>query len=1069
MICPKCGRPVDENAVICRGCDFILDTEFLGDGILDEEHSLRPGAGGVDPAAFNLADAVILGNIDDDSQSFETSDSGFHLKANLSARLYVSGRSQALMSPDAVPALAQSPEGVRLTPFEKHVLAFIDGKKPVEVIRRAAGLDEAEVKTALATLADKGVVKVVGRALADFDPGNETAARRAPPRHRMRGSVVGAVALVGDEADRAIEEAFRTQVAIAAPVLGRGAAPEGDVFQSPSAPNAPNAPSLRDGDLPSDVEHFLGLKGTDEIEKQRRVSAPSDKNARIGASSDDSAEPPTTSSTVRPSALKAAVNRAGVTGRIMRAALPPANASDSQEGIDASADASAVERSLADPDVSEASDGFDDFGQPSDVSTAVVARAFSNSSSDAGPGGPAAGGGSFAERPRSGVFADISDADELPSVQNIADSRVLRRPDLGPARPSPGLASEMSSSMSAGPGRQGDERRGSPRPRGRLPGLHDSSSGDGSGDGSGGGSSDSPSVEAERQAASGEVWEESRAAPPGAGTAATGLLSASLSDLLSESEGDGEGERTANVPPERAREMLGGGGDSASSAGSFEEPTAAGQPMPPLPLPRLGRQPDPAAPRPPPRPTTKSAALGAGGPGRAEEGGKVERARPRPAAMVSLADEAGIPVSEIDERSGLHEVDRPRVPRGAASELFDDDSNGLVDPPTSRRQGVKASDDSTGDLASPRAPPLPPPSEPAASAEDAGASAERSVHRDETVPPSRLPPSERGSAQSEEPERAGAGARADAENAHDLEDADDADRSEGDGSVELVDSGLVIRPAAKAVPLSAAARAARASRPRPVPDLGDDAVDDDRGEHGAAAALIEGDDDDGEVGDVEATVTVDAEEQGRRFGGRHIAVGGRPGAVAAIPSGFSRVVSPTEGARARPTDENRRKARNLFDEAQKEAAAGRLGAARMNAKLASIYDPENETYRRQLEAWERPATSPRPRPATTPSAEAASRVADESQAEIKALYDEAQRHEDSGDVDGALDVLEQGVQRFPNAAAFHNRLGVILALRKRDYENAVQAIQRAIDIDPDNLHYKSNLGKIVAKMRRGSS
>lgn len=1109
MICPKCGRPVDENAVICRGCDFILDTEFLGDGILDEEHSLRPGAGGVDPAAFNLADAVILGNIDDDSQSFETSDSGFHLKANLSARLYVSGRSQALMSPDAVPALAQSAEGVRLTPFEKHVLAFIDGKKPVEVIRRAAGLDEAEVKTALATLADKGVVKVVGRALADFDPGNETAARRAPPRHRMRGSVVGAVALVGDEADRAIEEAFRTQVAIAAPVLGRGAAPEGDVFQSANAANAANAASMRDGDLPSDVEQFVGLKGTDEIEKQRRVTGPGDNNALIGASSDDSVEHPTTSSTVRPSALKPAINRAGVTGRIVRAALPPANGSDSQEGIDASADASAVERSLADPEGSEASDGFDDFGQPSDVSTAVVARAFSQSSSDVGPGGPAAGGGSFAERPRSGVFADISDADELPSVQNLADSRVVRRPDLGPARPSPGLASEMSSSVSsAGPGRQADERRNSPPRRGKRPRLLDDRSDDSSADSSGGGPGDSPSVEAERQAASGEVWEENRAAPPRGGTAATGLLSASLSDLLSESEGDGDGERTANVPPERAREML-GGGDSPSSAGSFEEPTVAGQPMPPLPLPLLGRQPDPpAAPapaplRPPPRPPTRSGHLGAGAPARAEEGGKAERARLRPAAMVSLPDEGAIPASELDERSGLHDVDRLRMPRGAASELFDDDADGLADPPTSRQKGLKASDDSTGDLGSSRAPPLPQPSEPSASAEDAGVSAERSVHRDETVPPSRLPSSERGAAQSEEPARARAGVGASPEHPDDADDADDADESQGDGSVELVDSGLVIRPAAKAVPLTAAARAARASRPRAVPDLGDAAVDDDRGQRGAAAVLNEGDANDvdggeleagdvdagdvdagdseagdieagdvevgdGEVGDVEATVTLDAGEQGRRFGGRHVAVGGRPGAVAAIPSGFSRVVSPTEGARARPTDENRRKARNLFDEAQKEAAAGRLGAARMNAKLASIYDPENETYRRQLEAWERPATSPRPRAATTPSAEAASRVADESQAEIKALYDEAQRHEDSGDVDGALDVLEQGVQRFPNAAAFHNRLGVILALRKRDYENAVQAIQRAIDIDPDNLHYKSNLGKIVAKMRRGS-
>ena len=31
MICPKCGRPVEANAVICTGCDFILDTEFLGE------------------------------------------------------------------------------------------------------------------------------------------------------------------------------------------------------------------------------------------------------------------------------------------------------------------------------------------------------------------------------------------------------------------------------------------------------------------------------------------------------------------------------------------------------------------------------------------------------------------------------------------------------------------------------------------------------------------------------------------------------------------------------------------------------------------------------------------------------------------------------------------------------------------------------------------------------------------------------------------------------------------------------------------------------------------------------
>ena len=107
------------NAVICPGCDFILDTDFLGGDILDDEHQLRPGQGGVDPAVFNLADAVILGNIGDDTSSFETSDSGFHLKQELgAARLYVSGRSQAVMSPDAVIAMIDKGEGVPLRIFD---------------------------------------------------------------------------------------------------------------------------------------------------------------------------------------------------------------------------------------------------------------------------------------------------------------------------------------------------------------------------------------------------------------------------------------------------------------------------------------------------------------------------------------------------------------------------------------------------------------------------------------------------------------------------------------------------------------------------------------------------------------------------------------------------------------------------------------------------------------------------------------------------------------------------------------------------------------------------------------
>ena len=215
MICPKCGRPVDENAVICNGCNFILDTDFLGDEILDEDKKLRPGKGGVDPAVFNLADAVILGSLESKPQSFETADSGFNVKESTGARLYVSGLTKAVMAPDAIPALTDlRVSSIRLSPFEEHVLRFIDGEKPVDHIRREAGLDEAEVKTALATLADKGIVKVIGRALMELGHKAPSAPKKPASRNKARHQLAGSMGGISDETDRAIEEAFRTETGV---------------------------------------------------------------------------------------------------------------------------------------------------------------------------------------------------------------------------------------------------------------------------------------------------------------------------------------------------------------------------------------------------------------------------------------------------------------------------------------------------------------------------------------------------------------------------------------------------------------------------------------------------------------------------------------------------------------------------------------------------------------------------------------------------------------------------------------------------------------------------------------
>lgn len=257
MICPKCGRPVTESAVICPGCDFILDSGFLGEEVLDEEKDLRPGRGGIEPAVFNLADAVILGDIDEGGQNFETSDTGFHIKESTGARLYVSGRSQALMAPDAIPARVsgQTLHDLRLTPFERHILNFIDGERPVEAIKRETGLDDVEVKTGLATLADKGVIRVVGRALVEIIPMEKRKERRSGKKDRMRRELVGAVAMVGGESDQAIEDAFRTQTSIPVPDFDGPRPPrqplhrpETDVFHKlleDSAADGSPAPSAR--------------------------------------------------------------------------------------------------------------------------------------------------------------------------------------------------------------------------------------------------------------------------------------------------------------------------------------------------------------------------------------------------------------------------------------------------------------------------------------------------------------------------------------------------------------------------------------------------------------------------------------------------------------------------------------------------------------------------------------------------------------------------------------------------------------------------------------------------------
>src|SRR5690606_16123428 len=197
--CPKCGREADDDAVICAGCDFILDSSFLGDDIMDAEadrraqtkepataarataapaknkkgkrakkaasdDERRPGGG---EGGSWAADALILGDLDDDEvASFQASDTGLAQREVTMARMYVGGSIQALLMPDAIPEIAPDValDSVRITPFERHVLELVNGKRPVARIKTKAQLKDDDFQTALALLADKGFLRLKGRA-----------------------------------------------------------------------------------------------------------------------------------------------------------------------------------------------------------------------------------------------------------------------------------------------------------------------------------------------------------------------------------------------------------------------------------------------------------------------------------------------------------------------------------------------------------------------------------------------------------------------------------------------------------------------------------------------------------------------------------------------------------------------------------------------------------------------------------------------------------------------------------------------------------------------------------------
>jgi tetratricopeptide (TPR) repeat protein len=207
---------------------------------------------------------------------------------------------------------------------------------------------------------------------------------------------------------------------------------------------------------------------------------------------------------------------------------------------------------------------------------------------------------------------------------------------------------------------------------------------------------------------------------------------------------------------------------------------------------------------------------------------------------------------------------------------------------------------------------------------------------------------------------------------------------------------------------------------------------------------------------VDEVIAAKAKEIGARSGEAAPADAQRQRPTAPPPQSPSVPVQPAapkeqkkEQKPAAPVDGVRMaKAQKLFDEALKDRAEGNLLSAKMNMKLALTFDPGNEMIQKAFDDLNKSPGGANLSPAATKS-------------RARELYDQATERENAGDVDEAIALLEKALHESKEPA-FYNRLGVMLAMKKRDFVRAQQLIETAISMAPSNTTYQHNLGKVLS-------
>jgi hypothetical protein len=141
------------------------------------------------------------------------------------------------------------------------------------------------------------------------------------------------------------------------------------------------------------------------------------------------------------------------------------------------------------------------------------------------------------------------------------------------------------------------------------------------------------------------------------------------------------------------------------------------------------------------------------------------------------------------------------------------------------------------------------------------------------------------------------------------------------------------------------------------------------------------------------------------------------------------------------------KAKELHAAAMKDRAQGNLVSARMNLKLAIAFDPHNEKYQEAFSQLANLSSPTEPGPRVVHNA-------------AQKLYEDACIAETAGDIDKAIKLLETGLRHGEDPILL-NRLGVVVATKKRQFLRAQELLQRAIELAPQNPVYTHNLSKIL--------